>query len=58
MYKVYECSRGDLYSDGVTKAFGENRTIKTGEDSAIFASVQPLMVDPKEFNFKIIGEIK
>jgi hypothetical protein len=57
-FRVYSDGDGRFYSDGVTRAFGENRMIKTYDFSDVFSSVQPLMCDPKECNLKDIGTIK
>lgn len=46
-----------LYSEGVTRAFGENRLVTTKERTFL-ASVQPLLCDPDECNLIRIGTIE
>lgn len=58
MKNVYKDEYGHLYSDGVTRDFGENRMIKSVEFGDVFSSIQPLKVDPKAHGLKKIGTIK
>lgn len=59
-YDVYGCANGidsSLYSEGVTRVFGENRSVTT-EDEVFLASVQPLLCDPEECNLIKVGTIE
>lgn len=45
-----------LFSSGVSRAFGENRTVIT-ENGNVFSSIMPLKCDPKEAGLKLFGKI-
>lgn len=58
-YDVYGSKSGldrGLYSEGVTRHFGENRSVTT-ETEVFLASVQPLMCDPKETGLVKVGTL-
>jgi hypothetical protein len=44
-----------LFSDGITREFGENRVINLTDGGSIVACVQPLCVDPNELT--LIGKL-
>lgn len=54
-YTVYGDNEGHLYSDGITRVFGENRVIKKYDGDSLFNVVTPLLVEPKEHNLEAIG---
>jgi hypothetical protein len=55
MNRVYK-SGSFLFSEAVRRDFGENRTITLLDGETIFATVQPLKVDPK--TLELIGFIE
>lgn len=59
-YDVYGCASGidgSLFSEGVSRDFGENRSVTT-DDEVFLASVQPLKCDPDECNLIKIGTLE
>lgn len=44
-----------LFSDGITREFGENRVIKLTDGGTILACVQPLCVNPQELT--LVGNL-
>lgn len=57
-YTVYEDSDHHLYSEGITNPFSSYKTIYLYSGEEITQSVQPLLVNPKEYNMKPVGEIQ
>lgn len=56
-HNVYRDEKyGHLYSDGVTRDFGENKTVLTDHGS-VFSSIQPLKCDPEKNGLKLFGTI-
>jgi len=59
-YDVYGCSNGidgHLFSEGVTRAFGENKIVTT-DDEVFLASVQPIKCDPEDANLIKVGTLE
>jgi hypothetical protein len=56
-HDVYEDKKyNNLFSDGVTRAFGENKCVVT-QNNAFLASVLPLNCDPEEAGLVKVGTI-
>jgi hypothetical protein len=45
-YDVYSTDDNWFFSDGVTRAFGENRHVQLNNGQVVHNVVQPLKVDP------------
>ena len=57
-YNVYGNKEGGaLFSEGVNRAFGLNKIVRT-KDDCFLASVQPLNVNPEECGMVIVGTIE
>ncbi len=46
-----------LFSDGITREFGENKNVVLNSGDIVMAEVQPLRCDPVEFGLVRIGKI-
>ena len=57
-YEVYGSKdSGELYSKGVSRAFGENKIVSL-KDGQVFCSVLPLMCDPEDAGLELVGILK
>jgi hypothetical protein len=54
VHAVYRSADGELFSDGVERAFGDNRHI---EPAPVMACVLPLRCDPNECGLHMFGTI-
>ena len=54
---VYGDNENWFFSDGVKRAFGENKTIKLLNGNTVFCSVMPLKCDPLVCGLRIVGTI-
>lgn len=56
-YKVYVDKYDNLYSDGVSRHFGENLSV-VEENEVYLSCVMPLKVDPEECGMVEVGYIE
>lgn len=55
-HNVYKDKDNWYYSDGIMRPFGENKIITTSTGT-IFSSVQPLYVEPTDYDLLYVGTI-
>jgi uncharacterized Zn-binding protein involved in type VI secretion len=55
---VFGDDDGWLFSDGVDRDFGNNKTVTLTNGQIILSAVQPLKCDPNECGLKLIGTIQ
>jgi len=54
-YEVYGSKdSGELFSKGVSRAFGENKIVNL-KDGNVFCSVLPLLCDPEAEGLELVG---
>lgn len=57
-HTVYIDDENWLYSNGITREFGQNKVVILNDGESIFSAVMPLLVDPSQYNLIEYGYIE